>query len=136
MLIIYFILFFIPNTAIDSNAVCEQCSSTAENWLCLSCYKILCGRYVMEHMLFHSIETSHPLALSFSDLSVWCYPCEAYIDNSKLHVYKNLLHRHKFGEDMVWSYPDIKCNNGNDSDNDDYDADDAHVFSIQLEPNN
>lgn len=90
-------------------------------------------------MLFHSIESAHPMALSFSDLSVWCYPCEAYIDNSKLHVYKNLLHRHKFGEDMVWSYPtDSKSNNGNDSDNDDYDAADdaAHVFSIQLEPNN
>nr|XP_014087737.1 histone deacetylase 6 isoform X1 [Bactrocera oleae] len=124
-----------PKT-IDSNAPCEQCSSTAENWICLSCYKILCGRYVMEHMLFHSIEQSHPLALSFSDLSVWCYPCEAYIDNSKLHVYKNLLHRHKFGEDMVWPYLDGKNANANDSDNDDYDADDARVFSIQLEPSN
>lgn len=74
--------------------------------MCLCCYRVLCGRYVMEHMLFHNIETSHPLALSFSDLSVWCYSCESYIDNSQLHLYKNLAHRHKFGEDMQWSYDD------------------------------
>lgn len=91
----------------------------------------------------HSLETTHPLALSFSDLSVWCYLCEAYVDNSKLHVFKNLLHRHKFGEDMVWSYPDTKCNNNNgrpdgdsNRDDDDDDCDDTHVFSIQLEDGN
>ena len=85
---------------------CKECSSTAENWMCLCCHTVLCGRYVMEHMMFHNLETSHPLALSFSDLSVWCYPCESYIDNSQLHIYKNLAHRHKFGEDMQWSYED------------------------------
>lgn len=83
---------------------CHKCLSTAENWMCLSCHAVLCGRYVMEHMLYHNLETTHPLALSFSDLSVWCYPCESYVDNIKLHPYKNLAHRHKFGEDMQWAY--------------------------------
>ena len=32
-------------------------------------------------MEIHANENAHPLALSFSDLSVWCYACEAYIDN-------------------------------------------------------
>lgn len=55
-------------------------------------------------MLFHHLETEHPLALSFSDLSVWCYKCEAYIDNPALFPYKNLAHQSKFGEPLVWSY--------------------------------
>lgn len=57
-------------------------------------------------MLHHHLETMHPLALSFRDLSVWCYPCEAYIDNAQLFVYKSMAHRHKFGEELVWSYGD------------------------------
>lgn len=58
----------------------------------------------MQHMLGHHLNTMHSLALSCSDLSVWCYVCEAYVDNKVLHVYKNLAHRYKFGEDMLWSY--------------------------------
>lgn len=80
-------------------------------------------------MLFHNLDSNHPLALSFSDLSVWCYPCESYIDNRQLHVYKNLAHRHKFGEDMKWSYEDNnqaqrKPNCAADSDDEDDDDDD------------
>ncbi|XP_067641178.1 histone deacetylase 6 isoform X2 [Eurosta solidaginis] len=129
-----------PKT-IDSGAPCEECSSMAENWMCLSCYKILCGRYVMEHMLKHSIETTHALAISFCDLSVWCYPCEAYIDNRKLYIYKNLLHRHKFGEDLVWSYAAKSNNNQNDFDDDEDDEDNdanaiGHALCLQLQQNN
>uniref|UniRef100_A0A1B0FAE5 Protein deacetylase HDAC6 n=1 Tax=Glossina morsitans morsitans TaxID=37546 RepID=A0A1B0FAE5_GLOMM len=93
---------------INTTSTCCECLSKAENWMCLTCQKTLCGRYVNEHMLYHNLNTSHPLALSLSDLSVWCYPCEAYIDNKKLHVYKNLAHRHKFGEDMLCSYDSDK----------------------------
>lgn len=53
----------------------------------------------------HSVASGHPLSLSFSDLSVWCYRCEAYIDNFELHKFKNLVHKSKFnGEELVWSY--------------------------------
>lgn len=38
----------------------------------------------------HGVVSSHPLVLSFSDLSVWCYPCEAYIDN-KVRVFLHYL---------------------------------------------
>ncbi|XP_058974555.1 histone deacetylase 6-like isoform X2 [Musca domestica] len=114
--------------SINTNQPCNECSSVAENWMCLSCHKVLCGRYVMEHMMFHNIETSHPMALSFSDLSVWCYPCESYIDNRQLHVYKNLAHLNKFGEEMQWAYeedeqPDKSKRKDDDSDDDDDDDD-------------
>lgn len=31
-------------------------------------------------MVKHNEETGHPIALSFSDISVWCYACDDYID--------------------------------------------------------
>jgi len=45
------------------------------------CLQVHCGRYINGHMMLHAPSASHPLTLSFSDLSVWCYVCEAYIDN-------------------------------------------------------
>lgn len=96
----------VPLAGIDTNAPCEECNSTQENWVCLVCYKVLCGRYVNEHMAQHGGEIGHPLTLSFSDLSVWCYQCEAYIDNPTLYAAKNSAHRSKFGEDLPWSYGD------------------------------
>ncbi|XP_026287181.1 histone deacetylase 6 isoform X1 [Frankliniella occidentalis] len=94
----------VPEQGIDTNAACEECSSTQENWACLVCYKVLCGRYVNEHMSQHGHGVGHPLTLSFSDLSVWCYECEAYIDNQVLYAAKNAAHQSKFGEELPWSY--------------------------------
>lgn len=97
----------VPPSGIDVNTPCATCESIQENWICLICYsvsgfitaetlmsvsytlnrrcplifQVFCGRYVSQHMVFHNEESSHPLTLSFSDLSVWCYVCEAYIDN-------------------------------------------------------
>lgn len=42
---------------------------------------MLCGRYVNEHMLFHWLGEQHSMVLSYSDLSVWCYQCDQYVDN-------------------------------------------------------
>lgn len=47
-------------------------------------------------MVEHGENAAHPLCLSFSDLSVWCYGCEAYIDNPVSlkylnHVLDNLI---------------------------------------------
>ena len=71
----------VPETGIDPNMPCVDCGSQKENWICLICYEVFCGRYIQQHMIDHSNESGHPLALSFSDLSVWCYLCEAYVDN-------------------------------------------------------
>lgn len=100
------LLYFFFNLGIETSAPCSGCQSSIENWICLHCFQTYCGRYIGEHMLYHHLESDHPLTLSFSDLSVWCYPCEAYIDNPILHKYKNLAHVDKFGEELVWSYGD------------------------------
>lgn len=113
---IFCCFYFIPVTClywvhkkkiveINTNVPCEECASPRENWICLHCFRTLCGRYVGEHMLYHHLDTEHPLTLSFSDLSVWCYKCESYIDNPMLYKYKNMAHVSKFGgEEMVWPY--------------------------------
>lgn len=71
----------VPESGIDVRAPCAECDSTAENWICLQCYTVHCARSVNQHAVIHGQESEHPLTLSFSDISVWCYGCEAYIDN-------------------------------------------------------
>lgn len=71
----------VPDSGIDVNAPCQECASSVENWICLDCYTVHCARSVNQHGLTHNQETQHPMALSFCDLSVWCYKCEAYIDH-------------------------------------------------------
>ena len=61
---------------------------------------VLC-RYVSGHQVSHHSTSHHPLALSFSDLSVWCFDCDSYVDNERLYGVKNLAHRDKFGEEML-----------------------------------
>ncbi|KAH9655733.1 Histone deacetylase-like protein [Citrus sinensis] len=38
------------------------------------------SRFVNKHMLQHFRETNHSVALSYSDLSVWCFTCDAYLN--------------------------------------------------------
>ena len=68
---------------------CSACDSTAENWICLSCGDIKCSRYVAGHAEQHWLEAmdqkdSHCIALSLSDLNVWCYACGSYIKHDSL----------------------------------------------------
>jgi len=60
---------------------CEICKEPEENWLCLFCYKLLCGRLKNQHMLLHATKehTSHVLCASMMDLSFWCYDCNSYV---------------------------------------------------------
>ncbi|VDL69473.1 unnamed protein product [Nippostrongylus brasiliensis] len=70
---------------IDANAVCDICSEAAELWVCLTCYKVHCGRYVRGHALSHHFsEPTHAMSLSLANFSVWCYPCEAFVHNKVL----------------------------------------------------
>lgn len=59
---------------------CKSCEHPAENWICLSCKEVLCSRFINGHMLEHYESTGHCLAISYSDLSVWCFSCDAYLD--------------------------------------------------------
>ncbi|XP_035237895.1 histone deacetylase 6 isoform X1 [Anguilla anguilla] len=90
----------LPAGGIDVFLPCEDCGADAENWVCLCCYKVFCGRYVNQHMVTHGLVSEHPLVLSFADLSVWCYSCEAYVHNQVLYDARNAAHQSKFGEDV------------------------------------
>lgn len=98
----------LPDEGINVNAPCVECLSTRENWSCLTCYSVHCGRFINGHMIEHGENSAHPLCLSFSDLSVWCYGCEAYVDNPVLYSAKNAAHISKFGTEMPWSYRTLK----------------------------
>lgn len=107
--------------SIDHKSECTECHTVIENWICLICFKVFCSRYINEHSHLHFLSyNQHPLTLSFSDLSVWCYVCEAYVDNPQLYKFKNLVHQSKFGEDLAWSYGDAMLINmqTNENDND------------------
>ncbi|XP_067408489.1 histone deacetylase 6 [Emydura macquarii macquarii] len=90
----------VPPAGLDVLAPCEACGSQAENWVCLACYQVLCGRYVNQHMLAHGSLSGHPLVLSYSDLSVWCYACQSYVHHPVLLPAKALAHHVKFSVDL------------------------------------
>ncbi|KAJ1265503.1 hypothetical protein BS78_08G080800 [Paspalum vaginatum] len=80
---------------------CSRCHHPAENWLCLICKDVLCSRFINKHMLCHYQESGHCLALSFSDLSVWCFACDSYLDVQailELRPVYEIAHLLKFGE--------------------------------------
>ncbi|KAH7717124.1 histone deacetylase hda2 [Aphelenchoides avenae] len=88
----------VPEEGISVATPCSVCSAGEENWVCLTCYKVHCGRYVNQHAMAHFEAEGHPLAVSFADISAWCYECNAYIHNDALKAAKNAVHRSKFGE--------------------------------------
>ena len=53
-------------------------------------------------MVAHNEGCGHPLAISLADISVWCFPCDAYLDHASLKPAKNAVHVHrgKFGCNM------------------------------------
>ncbi|XP_049882101.1 histone deacetylase 6 isoform X1 [Pectinophora gossypiella] len=98
-------LFAIPNDVkFEQGTKCVECEETVENWVCLHCYVVACGRSINAHMQAHYSATQHALVLSLLDLSVWCNACDAYVDNALLYDAKNNAHRCKFHEDMPWCY--------------------------------
>ncbi|GBG59228.1 hypothetical protein CBR_g32245 [Chara braunii] len=82
------------------DAVCEKCGDQSENWVCLTCKKVYCGRYVNMHMLEHQEECGHPVVLGFRDLSCWCHLCSSYLDGQliqEVEPFFNMYHLMKFG---------------------------------------
>ncbi|XP_050461613.1 histone deacetylase 6 isoform X2 [Cataglyphis hispanica] len=94
----------VPPGGIDVTLPCTECASTAENWICLQCYTVHCARNINQHAMQHAEECEHPITLSFSDISVWCYGCEAYIDNPRLYAARNAAHQSKFNTQLPWTY--------------------------------
>ncbi|KAL3219039.1 hypothetical protein MRX96_031193 [Rhipicephalus microplus] len=81
----------------DPRSPCMTCGVQGEVWTCLHCYEVYCSRYVSGHMVTHHEETKHPLVLSYSDLSVWCYACNFYVTNPVLQAAKEDAYLKKFG---------------------------------------
>ncbi|XP_012058675.1 PREDICTED: LOW QUALITY PROTEIN: histone deacetylase 6 [Atta cephalotes] len=94
----------VPPGGIDVTTPCVECASIAENWICLQCYTVHCARSINQHAMQHAEEFEHPITLSFSDISVWCYSCEAYVDNPRLYAARNAAHQSKFNEELPWTY--------------------------------
>ncbi|XP_072482211.1 histone deacetylase 6 isoform X3 [Notamacropus eugenii] len=90
----------VPEGGLDVTQPCQDCSTHLENWLCLSCYQVHCGRYIQAHMLQHHEASGHPLVLSYADLSAWCYSCQAYVNHEVLLEAKKTAYQSKFGEEM------------------------------------
>ncbi|KAI9317397.1 hypothetical protein BX666DRAFT_1936891 [Dichotomocladium elegans] len=87
-------------TQVFLSSSCRACNEPQENWQCLTCNAVLCSRYRNAHMLAHFNENkSHAVCLSYSDLSLWCFACENYINNSSLQDLKYTAYIAKFGED-------------------------------------
>merc|ERR1712130_448790 len=86
-------------SSIDSvTQTCGQCGTGEEIWICMACGGAFCGRFVNRHMVDHSLDKMHLVALSLSDLSFWCYVCDAYVihTNPKLLPVYRAAHLLKF----------------------------------------
>ena len=72
--------------ALDVEAIqaltCVDCSSSGENWLCLTCHKTFCSRFVRGHMFKHGLRHQHPISMSLCDKSIWCYECDRYLSDA------------------------------------------------------
>lgn len=84
--------------SISLPAECSVCGDISENWICLTCREVVCSRYVHSHGVEHFEATAHPLALSLSDLSVWCYECSSYVKMREQWALQEKVYRAKFGE--------------------------------------
>ena len=51
---------------------CADCGDTDEAWVCLTCARAGCSRYIGGHAATHSDASGHPLCLGWNDMSVWC----------------------------------------------------------------
>ena len=82
------------------SAVCARCGED-EVWICLQCHAPHCSRYKNGCCKKHAEESGHLIAVSLSDLSVWDYGQDCYLDVyaiPKLRAPYASLHLAKFGE--------------------------------------
>jgi len=90
-----YITFESTNSSFPGNG-CAGCHSLRENWYCLKCSLIFCGRHVKGHGLDHFQKVGHCILVSFTDLSFWCYRCDNYISHDDLDQVLFGLHYAKF----------------------------------------
>lgn len=59
---------------------CAECSGK-DNWMCLQCGSVRCGRYESGHALKHSSQRNHSICINTINLSVYCYKCDEFVVN-------------------------------------------------------
>ena len=87
-----------PSPPMSLSTPCEACGSKDENWVCLTCLRVFCGRFSEKHMQAHH-SPGHDVCLSLSDLSIWCNACQQYLDtfaNPSLNALYLYFHQIKF----------------------------------------
>ena len=92
-----------PCSGSDDNQ-CADCANKEENWLCLSCHTVHCGRFASAHSRKHSAASGHLVACGLTDLSFWCYACNSYLHHLSMrpvYLVYSTLHLMKFGEEAV-----------------------------------
>ncbi|KAJ0175042.1 hypothetical protein K1T71_009183 [Dendrolimus kikuchii] len=76
------------DTTITKNFNCSECSVTDQNWLCLQCGAVNCGRYMNGHAKHHAETLDHPICISCDIYSVYCYKCDDYVSNDYQNINK------------------------------------------------
>lgn len=101
------------------NYKCDNCDENKEIWICLTCAKAFCSRYINNHYMQHLKENpTHCICVSLMDLSVWCYSCNtpgfedagSYIENEETSKYVKVLSDFKFGSHFNFSTDKINEN--------------------------
>lgn len=71
-------------SSLSSKSLCGQCQDGSDNWVCLTCYVIGCGRFAGGHLRDHYYTTGHSLVFSLNQKSVWCFECSDYMECVKV----------------------------------------------------
>ncbi|CAH2049176.1 unnamed protein product, partial [Iphiclides podalirius] len=73
--------FIFQDSTITKNFNCSACSTLEQNWMCLHCGAVNCGRYINGHAKAHAETLDHQLCMSCDVYSVYCYKCDDYVGN-------------------------------------------------------
>lgn len=58
---------------------CGMCDSTSDNWICVVCGSVGCGRYSKGHARHHWKDTGHQLSMELDTQRVWDYKGDNYV---------------------------------------------------------
>lgn len=77
---------------------CAECSGK-DNWMCLQCGSVRCGRYESGHALKHSSKQNHSICINTVNLSVYCYKCDEFVVNDTVdQVFEEIRQELKDGD--------------------------------------
>eukprot|EP00658_Telonema_sp_P-2_P080623 TRINITY_DN8058_c0_g1_i1.p1 TRINITY_DN8058_c0_g1~~TRINITY_DN8058_c0_g1_i1.p1 ORF type:complete len:574 (-),score=108.51 TRINITY_DN8058_c0_g1_i1:361-2082(-) len=92
--------------------MCQDCGTTEDVWVCLSCCYRGCGRDTKDqHAKQHAEEERHPVVMEINSLSTHCYLCDDYaINDTRRHSLQRI--RDVLSETATGSPPDSRTRKG------------------------